>query len=66
MAAVAAVAKRYQMDPDILQEVLSHYTVNNGRMEAFQMGSNDVTLNLAKNPVGANMTLRVMNEMQGG
>lgn len=65
MTAVAAVAKRYQMDPDILQEVLSHYTVNNGRMEAFQMGSNDVTLNLAKNPVGANMTLRVMNEMQG-
>lgn len=65
MTAVAAVAKRYQMDSDILQEVLSHYTVNNGRMEAFQMGSNDVTLNLAKNPVGANMTLRVMNEMQG-
>ena len=65
MTAVAAVAKRYQIDSDILQEVLSHYTVNNGRMEAFQMGSNDVTLNLAKNPVGANMTLRVMNEMQG-
>ena len=29
------------------------------------LGDRKATLNLAKNPVGANMTLRVMNEMQG-
>lgn len=50
------------IDQALLTQVISHYTVNNGRMETFQMGANEVILNLAKNPVGANMTLRVMNE----
>ncbi|MDE5937415.1 MAG: DUF1727 domain-containing protein, partial [Ruminococcus sp.] len=45
--------------------VISGYTVKNGRMENFMLGNSETTLNLAKNPVGANMTLRVMNEMQG-
>lgn len=62
MTAVVATAKCYHIDQDLLTQVISHYTVNNGRMETFQMGTNKVILNLAKNPVGANMTLRVMNE----
>ena len=65
MTAVAAVAKLYAIDQKITDEVISKYTVKNGRMENFMLGSNKATLNLAKNPVGANMTLRVMNEMEG-
>ena len=65
MTAVAAAAKLYNIDQEVTNKVISTYTVNNGRMEKFMLGDRDTTLNLAKNPVGANMTLRVMNEMGG-
>ena len=65
MTAVAAVAKLYDIRQDITDDVINKYTVKNGRMENFMLGNSKATLNLAKNPVGANMTLRVMNEMNG-
>lgn len=65
MTAVAAAAKLYNIDQKITNSVISNYTVNNGRMENFMLGDRETTLNLAKNPVGANMTLRVMNETSG-
>ena len=65
MTAVAAAAKLYNIDQKITDGVINGYTVKNGRMENFMLSGNKATLNLAKNPVGANMTLRVMNEMQG-
>lgn len=65
MTAVAAAAKLYGIEQSVTENVISTYTVNNGRMETFMLGDRKTTLNLAKNPVGANMTLRVMNEMQG-
>ncbi len=64
MTAVAAAAKLYTIPENVTDNVISNYTINNGRMEAFMLGDRKTTLNLAKNPVGANMTLRVMNEMQ--
>lgn len=65
MTAVAGISKLYGIEQRITDSVISEYTVNNGRMETFMLGDRMTTLNLAKNPVGANMTLRVMNEMQG-
>ena len=65
MTAVAAAAKLYNIEQSITDGVINSYTVKNGRMENFMLGKSKATLNLAKNPVGANMTLRVMNEMQG-
>ncbi|MBR6982047.1 MAG: DUF1727 domain-containing protein [Ruminococcus sp.] len=65
MTAVASAAKLYNISSDVTKNVINNYTVNNGRMESFMLGDRHATLNLAKNPVGANMTLRVMNEMQG-
>ncbi len=65
MTAVAAAAKLYRIKPEITDKIISKYTVKNGRMENFMLGDRKTTLNLAKNPVGANMTLRVMNEMNG-
>ena len=65
MTAVAAAAKLYNIDQKVTDGVINSYTVKNGRMENFMLGKSKATLNLAKNPVGANMTLRVMNEMQG-
>lgn len=65
MTAVAATAKLYGIDQSVTDNVINNYTVNNGRMESFMLQDRHATLNLAKNPVGANMTLRVMNEMKG-
>lgn len=65
MTAVAGIAKLYGIKQEVTDKVISGYTVKNGRMENFMLGDRKTTLNLAKNPVGANMTLRVMNEMQG-
>lgn len=65
MTAVAAAAKLYGIKQSVTDSVISKYTVKNGRMENFMFGNRKTTLNLAKNPVGANMTLRVMNEMNG-
>lgn len=65
MTAVASAAKLYGISQSVTDSVISSYTVKNGRMENFMLGDRKTTLNLAKNPVGANMTLRVMNEMQG-
>ena len=63
MTAVAAVAKLYHIDDQVLANVLATHIVKNGRMEHFQLGDRSMFLNLAKNPVGANMTLRIMNGM---
>lgn len=65
MTAVAGIAKLYNIKQEVTDKVISEYTVKNGRMENFMLKDRKTTLNLAKNPVGANMTLRVMNEMQG-
>lgn len=65
MTAVAGAAKLYGIEQGVTDSVISNYTVNNGRMEHFMLGDRSTVLNLAKNPVGANMTLRVMNEMNG-
>lgn len=65
MTAVAAAAKLYDIEMPVVKSVINEYTVNNGRMESFILRDRKTVLNLAKNPVGANMTLRVMNEMQG-
>lgn len=62
MAAVCAAAKLYNIDDDILRDTLEKFEVNNGRMEKFSIGKSNAVINLAKNPVGANMTIRVMNE----
>ncbi len=65
MTAVASAAKLYGIDQSVTDSVINNYTINNGRMESFMLKDRHATLNLAKNPVGANMTLRVMNEMKG-
>ncbi|MBR2282867.1 MAG: DUF1727 domain-containing protein [Ruminococcus sp.] len=65
MTAVVAAAKLYGIEQSVTDSVINNYTVNNGRMEKFILGDRETTLNLAKNPVGANMTLRVMNEQNG-
>lgn len=65
MCAVYAVAKFYGFDEENIRNTFQTLKVNNGRMEEFRDGESRIVLNLAKNPVGANMTLRTLNEMEG-
>lgn len=65
LTAVYGAAKLYGFGKDVLHETFEKFEVNNGRLEKFSIGGSELLVNLAKNPVGANMTLRVMNEQPG-
>ncbi|MBR1383173.1 MAG: DUF1727 domain-containing protein [Ruminococcus sp.] len=64
LAAVYSAAKLYNIDREIVSNVFKTFEVNNGRMESFEYKGSKLTLNLAKNPVGANMTVRMINECE--
>ncbi len=65
LTAVYAAAKLYGFGKDIIHDTFENFEVNNGRLETFDVEGSRLLVNLAKNPVGANMTLRVMNEHEG-
>ncbi len=62
LSAVYAAAKLYNIDHKIIHKVFGSFEVNNGRLERFETADSSLLLNLAKNPVGANMTLRLLNQ----
>lgn len=65
LAAVYTAAKLYNIDKRIIHGVFENFEVNNGRLERFETSDATLLLNLAKNPVGANMTLRLLNQDKG-
>ncbi|MGN0622531.1 MAG: MurT ligase domain-containing protein [Oscillospiraceae bacterium] len=65
LCAVYSAAKLYGIDKNIIRETFENFQVNNGRMEQFKYKNSTLMLNLAKNPVGANMTVRILNECSG-
>ena len=58
-------ASLYNIDKKIIADTFENFNVNNGRLESVTVEGNKTLVNLAKNPVGANMTLRLMNEHEG-
>ena len=65
LGAVYTVASLYDFDKKTIHDTFENFQVNNGRLEVFETDGSKMLVNLAKNPVGANMTLRVMNEHKG-
>lgn len=65
LAAVYTAAKIYNFDNNVIHEAFEKFEVNNGRLEHFFIDGSRILVNLAKNPVGANMTIRIMNERPG-
>ena len=55
--AVISVAKRLQIDFELVATVLASFELKDGRMENFDIGR-DCLLNLVKNPTGANETMK--------
>ncbi len=58
-AAVITVAKIYELDA---KETLKTFKLDNGRCEKIIVNGCETLINLAKNPTGANVSLRMLNE----
>ena len=58
-AAVVSVAKLYDLDA---KEAIKTFKLDNGRAENVKINGCETIINLAKNPTGANVSLRTLNE----
>ena len=58
-AAVISVAKIYDLDA---KEAIKTFKLDNGREENVKINGCETIINLAKNPTGANVSLRTLNE----
>ena len=59
--AVISCVSLYHIDTKIIQEALSKFVLNNGRLEEISVKDVPTIINLAKNPTGANVSLRILN-----
>lgn len=60
--AVISCVSLYNIDTKIVQKALSEFVLNNGRLEEIEINSIPTIINLAKNPTGSNVSLRILNE----
>ncbi len=60
--AVVSVCSLYNISNDIVKKSLSTFALNNGRLEEIQINGIRTIINLAKNPTGSNVSLRILNE----
>ena len=60
--AVISCACLYKIDTEIIKKSLSEFVLNNGRLESLEIKGIPTTINLAKNPTGSNVSLRILNE----
>ena len=52
----------YNIDTETIQKALSTFVLNNGRLEELEIKGIPTIINLAKNPTGSNVSLRILNE----
>ena len=62
LTAVIACCNLYNIDIKIIKEALSKFVLNNGRLEEVKINGVPTIINLAKNPTGSNVSLRILNE----
>lgn len=60
--AVVACSRLYHIDTKTIQKALSTFVLNNGRLEEIEINGIPTVINLAKNPTGCNVSLRILNE----
>lgn len=60
--AVITCVSLYDIDTDIVKKALSIFVLNNGRLEELEIKGSPTIINLAKNPTGCNVSLRILNE----
>ena len=60
--ACVCVASIYNIETEKVRQALSTFVLNNGRLEEVEINDTPTVINLAKNPTGANVSLRILNE----
>lgn len=60
--AVISCVSLYNIDTKFIKEALSKFVLNNGRLEEVTIKDVPTIINLAKNPTGCNVSLRILNE----
>lgn len=62
LAAATAVAKKYEVPEASVIQTIEKFILNNGRLEKLEVNNCKTTINLAKNPTGVNVSLRVLQK----
>jgi len=62
LLAVISCVSLYSIETEIIQKALSSFILNNGRLEELEINNTKTIINLAKNPAGFNVSLRILNE----
>ena len=60
--AVYSVCSLYDISNDVVKKAFSNLALNNGRLEEITIHGVPTIINLAKNPTGSNVSLRILNE----
>lgn len=60
--AVYSVCSLYGISNDVIKKAFSTFALNNGRLEEITIYGVPTIINLAKNPTGSNVSLRILNE----
>lgn len=60
--AVYSVCSLYGISNDVVKKAFSTFALNNGRLEEIKINGVPTIINLAKNPTGSNVSLRILNE----
>ena len=60
--AVYSVCSLYDISNDTVKKAFSTFALNNGRLEEIKINGVPTIINLAKNPTGSNVSLRILNE----
>lgn len=60
--AVISCVSLYDIDVEKIKTALSKFVLNNGRLEEIEINGIPTIINLAKNPTGSNVSLRILNE----
>ena len=61
-AAAISVCSLYEIKTADMKKALSTFELNNGRLEVLEIDNTETIINLAKNPTGSNVSLRLLNE----
>ena len=61
-AASITAASLYNIKTSYIQKAIESFVLNNGRQEKLIIKGCETTINLAKNPTGVNVSLRLVNE----
>lgn len=62
LVAVISCVSLYNIDNEVIKSALSKFVLNNGRLEETKINGISTIINLAKNPTGSNVSLRILNE----